>query len=155
MSLSELRDAYLDDDSKYKRTHGLRLLNKRDYVDIYASYRVFRIAELLGVSAYSVVSRILEYYFGSSVDNGDNYQLQLLHMQYSSFELCDTEDEVKFLYSFFSAPSSASALRSVGFDDVTISPSVYRHFDDVVSSNLLTPIKHKDRNSYFQYKLHH
>lgn len=155
LTLSELRDAYLDDDCVRKKTKGIRLLDKRDYLDIYASYKVYCIAKLLNTSAYYVVSRIIDYYFGSSVDHGDNYQLQLLHMQYSAFELCDTEDDVKFLYSFFNSPTSSSSLRSAGYDDVTISPAVYEHFNDVVSSTLKTPIKHKERNSYFQYKLHH
>lgn len=155
LTLSQIRDAYLDDKDKRKKTHGFRLFDRRDYLDIYASYKVHKIATLLCTSDYFVCNRILDYYLGSINDHGDNYQLQLLSLQYSSFELCDNDDEVKFLYSFFSAPSTASSLRAAGYDDVTISPAVYRHFSDVVSSTLITPIKHKERNSYYQYKLHH
>lgn len=155
MSLAQIRDAYLDDDDPRKKVRYTRLLDKRDYLDIYASYKVHKIATLLHTSDYFVTHRILEYYLGSPVDNGDNYQLQLLKLQYSSMELCDTEDEVKFLYSFFSGSSLFSTLRAAGFSDTSINAEVYRHFSDVVSSTLVETVKHKDRNSYYQFKLHH
>ena len=155
LTLSQIRDAYLDDDDKRKKVHGYRLLDKRDYVDIYSSYKVHKIAVLLHTSEYFVSKRILDYYLGSADDFGDNYQLQLLAMQYNAFELCDNDDEVKFLYSLFNGPSTASSLRASGYDDVSISPAVYAHLNDVVSSTLIIPIKHKERNSYIQYKLHH
>lgn len=155
LTLSQLRDAYLDDDNPRKKVRYTRLLDKRDYIDIYASYKVHRIAKLLHTSDYYVTNRILDYYLGSSNDYGDNYQLQLLELQYSAFELCDTEDEVKFLYSFFAGPSTQSALRAAGFNDSSIALDVFQHFNDVVSSTLVETVKHKDRNSYLLYKLHH
>lgn len=155
LTLSQLRDASLDDDDKRKKVRYIRLLDKRDYFDIYTSYKVHKIACMLHTSDYYVTNRILDYYLGSSNDHGDNYQLQLLKLQYSAFELCDTEDEVKFLYSFFAGPSTPSTLRAAGFCDITIASEVFQHFDDVVSSTLFDAVKHKDRNSYYQYKLNH
>ena len=155
LTLSQLRDAYLDDDDSHKKVRYIRLLDKRDYLDIYASYKVHKIATIMSTSDYFVAHRILDYYLGSPVDHGDNYALQLLKLQYSSLELCDTEDEVKFLYSFYSGSSTYSTLRAAGFSDTSINDEVYQHFNDVVSSTLLEPVKHKDRNSYYQYKLHH
>lgn len=155
LTLSEIRDAYLDDRESRKHVRYIRLLDKRDYLDLYASYRVHKIASMLHTSDFFVAQRILDYYLGSSDDHGDNYQLQLLKFQYSSFELCDTIDEVKFLYSFFAGPSTPSTLCAAGFDDLSIVDDVYQHFNDVVESTLVTSVKHKDRNSYFQYKLHH
>lgn len=155
LTLSEIRDAYLDNDDPRKHVRYIRLLDKRDYLDIYASYKVHKIATMLQTSDYFVTQRILEYYLGSPVDHGDNYALQLLKLQYSSFELCDTDDEVKFLYSFFSGPSTSSILRSAGYSDTSINAEVLQHFNDVVASTLVTTVKHKDRNSYYQYKLNH
>ena len=111
LTLSQLRDAYLDDDNPRKKVRYFRLLDKRDYLDIYASYKVHKIATMLHTSDYFVTHRILDYYLGSPVDHGDNYALQLLKLQYSSLELCDTEDEVKFLYSFYSGSSTPRPYR--------------------------------------------
>lgn len=155
LSLSQLRDAYLDDGNPLKKVRYYRLLDKRDFLDVYASYKVHKIATMLHTSDYFVTNRILDYYLGSANDHGDNYQLQLLKLQYSSLALCDSVDEVKFLYSFYNGPSTHSSLRAAGFSDSTIGNEVFQHFNDVVASTLFESVKHKDRNSYYQYKLHH
>lgn len=155
LTLSQIRDAYLDDANSRKHVRYIRLLDKRDYIDIYSSFQVHQIATMLNTSDYFVTQVILDFYLGSASDHGANYQLQLLKLQYSSLELCDTLDDVKFLYSFFSGPSMHSTLHAAGFTDTSINQEVFQHFNDVVSSTLLEPVKHKDRNSYYQYQLHH
>lgn len=155
LTLSEIRDAYLNEDSKYKKIRGTRLFDSRDYLDIYASFKVHQIALLLNTSDYFVAKRIIEYYKGSSSDFGDNYALQLLKLQYDALELCDSEDEVRFLYSFYNSQDSRHALLEAGLSDKPIPLSVVAHFNDIVSLTCVKSIKHKERNSYYQYIIHH
>ena len=155
LTLKELRDAYLDDDSPYKMFPGTCLLDKRDYLDIYASYKVHQIAMLLNASDYFIAQRIIEYYKGSPNDFGDNYALQLLKIQYEALELCDDEDEVRFLYSYYNSQDKRHALLEAGLSDKPIASSVVEHFNDVVASTCIEAIKHKERNSYYQYIIHH
>lgn len=154
LNLSRIHDAYLCADSKYKK-NDLMLVDSREYIDLYASYKVYKISKLLGISAYSVAKRIIEYYKGSAIDEGNNFALQLLNLQYSCLENCDTFEEVRFLYSFFNAPTEVCALGSASLSTRPVSRVVLDHFKGVVASEQFVTVKHKQRNSYYQYHLHH
>lgn len=153
LTLSELHDAYkreLDCSKKCNYT----LLNKNDYTDIYASYRVFRLASLVGHSSFWLARHILLFYRGSA-SHPRNFELMLLNYQYSSLELCDSLQDVQYLYSFFNESTSDAALLSVGFSPHTDLEDARSRFRTVVANSHLTEIKHKDRNSYYQYSLYH
>lgn len=153
LSLSDIRDAYKLPSSD-KKDKCISLVDKTVYVDIYASYKVWKIAQLLHTSSYFVAKRIIEFYKGSETDEGSNYSLQMLKRQYQAFELCSNKDEVKFLYSFFNGRNKADALSSVGLDS-NINQCVIDAFNNIVANTNIQAIKHKDRNSYNLYKLHH
>lgn len=156
LTLNELRDASLRALSKssVKRNPLLSLLDNASYYDVYASYKVFKLSLLMGCSSSDIADHIITFYRGTSV-HPLNFELSLLNYQYSCLEKCDSINDVKFLYSLFNSRSSASALRSAGFDDVTFSPDSVNRFRSVVSETLLKSIKHKDRNSYFQFSKYH
>lgn len=156
LTLNELRDASLRVMSKssVKRNPLVSLLDNSSYYDVYASYKVFKLAQFLGCSSSDIADHIIQFYRGSAM-HPLNFELSLLNYQYSCLEKCDSYEDVKFLYSLFNSRSSASALRSAGFDDVTVSPDSVSRFHAVVSDTLLKSIKHKDRNSYYQYSKYH
>lgn len=156
LTLSELRDASLRVLSKStnKRNPLISLLDNASYYDVYASYKVFKLAQLMGCSSSDIVDHIITFYRGSAV-HPLNFDLSLLNYQYSCLEKCDSFQDVKLLYSLFNSRSSANALRSAGFSDVTVSSDSVARFRSVVSETLLKSIKHKDRNSYYQYSKHH
>lgn len=156
LTLKELRDASLRVLSKSttKRNPLISLLDNTSYSDVYASYKVFKLAQLMGCSSSDIVDHIITFYRGSAI-HPLNFELSLLNYQYSCLEKCDSYEDVKLLYSLFNSRSSASSLRSAGFDDVTVSPDSVNRFRSVVSETLLKSIKHKDRNSYFQYSKYH
>lgn len=156
LTLKELRDASLRFFSKstVKRNHLIRLLDNASYYDVYSSYKVFKLAQFMGCSSSDIADHIITFYRGSAV-HPLNFELSLLNYQYSCLEKCDSFQDVKLLYSLFNSRSSANALRSAGFSDVTVSSDSVARFRSVVSETLLKSIKHKDRNSYFQYSQHH
>lgn len=156
LTLNELRDASLCalSKSRVKRNPLLSLLDNASYYDVYASYKVFKLALLLGCSSSDIADHIITFYRGSAV-HPLNFELSLLNYQYSCLEKCDSNEDVKLLYSLFNSRSSASALKSAGFDDLTVSPDAVKRFRSVVSDTLLKSIKHKDRNSYYQYSKYH
>lgn len=156
LTLHQLRDASLPVLSKSTVKHNciIKLLDNSSYYDVYASYKVFKLAQLMGCSSSDIADHIITFYRGSSV-HPLNFELSLLNYQYSCLEKCDSFEDVKFLYSLFNSRSSASALHSAGFDDVTVSPDSVNRFRSVVSETLLKSIKHKDRNSYYLYSKYH
>lgn len=156
LTLSELRDASLRVLSKscLKRNLVVSLLDNASYYDVYASYKVFKLAQLMGCSSSDIADHIITFYRGSAV-HPLNFELSLLNYQYSCLEKCDSYEDVKLLYSLFNSRSSASALRDAGFLDSSVSPDSVKRFHSVVSETLLKSIKHKDRNSYYQYSKHH
>lgn len=156
LTLSELRDASLRVFSKstVKRNPLISLLDNASYYDVYASYKVFKLALLMGCSSSDIAENIITFYRGSAI-HPLNFELSLLNYQYSCLEKCDSIEDVKFLYSLFNSRSSANALRSAGFKDVTVSPDSVARFRSVVSDTFLKSIKHKERNSYYQYSKHH
>lgn len=156
LTLSELRDASLRVLSKSCHKHNalVSLLDNASYYDVYASYKVFKLAQIMGCSSSVIADHIITFYRGSAV-HPLNFELSLLNYQYSCLEKCDSYQDVKLLYSLFNSRSSASALRSAGFDDVTVSNDSVSRFRSVVSETLLKSIKHKDRNSYYLYSQYH
>lgn len=156
LTLNQLRDASLSSLSKSCRKHNplVSLLDNSSYYDVYASYKVFKLAQLIGCSSSDIADHIITFYRGTSV-HPLNFELSLLNYQYSCLEKCDSYEDVKFLYSLFNSRSSASALRSAGFDDVTVSRDSFSRFYSVVSDTLLKSIKHKERNSYYLYSHYH
>lgn len=156
LTLNELRDASLRVLSKstVKRNPLIRLLDNSSYYDIYSSYKVFKIAQLMGCSSSVIADHIITFYRGTAV-HPLNFELSLLNYQYSCLQKCDSIQDVKLLYSLFNSRSSASALRSAGFSDVTVSSDSVARFHSVVSETLLKSIKHKDRNSYYQFSKYH
>ena len=156
LTLSELRDASLSVLSKTcrKKNAVVSLLDNADYADIYASYKVFKLAQIMHCSSADIADHIITFYRGSAV-HPLNFELSLLNYQYSCLEKCDSYEDVKYLYSLFNSRSSASALESADFSDVEVSASAVNRFHAVVSETLLKSIKHKDRNSYYQYSKYH
>lgn len=156
LTLTELRDASLRvlSKSSVKRNPLISLLDNTSYSDVYVSYKVFKLAQLMGCSSSDIADHIITFYRGSAV-HPLNFELSLLNYQYSCLEKCDSYEDVKLLYSLFNSRSSASALRSAGFDYVTVSPDAISRFRSVVSNTLLKSIKHKDRNSYYLYSKYH
>ncbi len=163
LTLSELHDAYKNSLDSSKKCN-FALLNKHDYGQIYSSYRTFCLARLLDCSSYDIALHVIRFYRGTA-SHPLNFELMLLNYQYSSLELCDSVQDVKFLYSFFNENSPTSALQSAGFpvnsfasqnDFASLGLSdAYDRFLSIVANTHLTQIKHKDRNSYYQYSLHH
>lgn len=163
LTLSELHDAYKNSLDSSKKCNFV-LLNKHDYGQIYSSYRAFCLARLLDCSSYDIALHVIRFYRGTA-SHPLNFELMLLNYQYSSLELCDTVQDVKYLYSFFNENSPTSALRSAGFDVNTFASQndfaslglsdARERFLGVVSNTHLSVIKHKDRNSYYLYSLHH
>ena len=153
LTLFELHDAYKRSLDSSKKCNFV-LVNKDDYGKIYASYRAFTLANLVGCSSFDIAMHVIRFYRGSS-SHVLNFELSLLNYQYSSLELCDSEKDVMYLYSFFNENTSSSALLSAGYSpDANLSDAVSR-FNTVVANSHLTEIKHKDRNSYNQYLIHH
>ena len=158
LTLAEIRDAYLRLDSERKKNDSTVLCIKDVYTNLYASYRVWKIATLLGIGVRSVVRNILQFYRGSA-EQPYNYELYLLSCQYQSQEECDNIDDVQYLCTFYNESSASSALQSCGFDsDFAQSKNfddAFNRFLNVVSNSNIKVIKHKDRNSYLQYSQHH
>lgn len=156
LTLEELRDATLRyfSTSRLKRNPLIRLLENASYYDVYASYKVFKLSQLMGCSSSVIADHIITFYRGSAI-HPLNFELSLLNYQYTCLEKCDSYEDVKLLYSLFNSRSSASALRDAGFLDSSVSPDAVNRFHSVVSETLLKSIKHKDRNSYYQYSKHH
>lgn len=156
LTLSQIRDASLSVISKScrKKNPVISLLDNADYVDIYASYKVFKLAQIMHCSSADIAGHIITFYRGSAI-HPLNFELSLLNYQYSCLEKCDSIEDVKYLYSLFNSRSVASALFSAGFRDCQVSPDSVNRFHSVVTETLLKSIKHKDRNSYFQFILHH
>ncbi len=153
LTLSELKDAYKRDLDSSKKCN-FALINKSVYGKIYSSYHAFVLASILGVSSYDIAIHVLRFYRGTS-SHVLNFELSLLNYQYSSLELCSSEQEVKFLYSYFNESSTESALLAAGYDPYSKLNDAFAHFRKVVAESHLQEIKHKDRNSYNLYKLHH
>lgn len=153
LTLSEIHDAYKRSLDSTKKCNFV-LVNKNDYGKIYASYRAFTIANIMGCSSYDIAMHVICFYRGSS-SHVLNFELSLLNYQYSSLELCDSEQDVMYLYSYFNENTSSSALLSAGYSaDANLSDAISR-FKTVVANSHLREIKHKDRNSYNQYIIHH
>lgn len=165
----ELRKKF-DDPSKkvdYK-------LDNTDFTDIYVSKRIYDISLKTERSPYEVVRYIISYYCGSDFQNieyvGDNlltdgrdkpssnFQLSLLRSQYEAFEMCETDEDVRYLYSFFDGSTIDWSLASVSMNSLDTvelfsSHSIERPKSLVATlarSALINHIKHKDRNSYYQ-----
>lgn len=153
LTLSELHDAYKRELDCSKKCNYI-LLNKSYYTDIYSSYCVFRLASLVGRDSFWIANHILRFYRGSA-SHPANFELMLLNYQYSSLEMCDSVQDVAFLYSFFHEATTESALLSAGFSPHFSLEDARTRFRSVVANSHLTEIKHKDRNSYYQYSLYH
>lgn len=154
-TLSEIRNLYQKEDSPRKHNQDT-LLFPRLYSDLYASYRVWRLACCAGIGVYSVISNILQFYRGSA-SQPLNWELALLRSQYESFELCDTVSDVKFLYRYFNSPYPDYDVLANGLGkstDMEFANAVARFKLCVTQKDLMT-IKHKDRNSYYQYSKFH
>ena len=158
LTLSQIRDAYLRLDSDRKKDKSSVLCCQDVYTNLYASYRVWRLSQIVGCSVHNIISNILQFYRGSAAQPY-NYQLYLLSCQYQSQQDCDTVDDVKYLCSFYNESSSTSALQSCGFDGSFAKSKAFddafNRFLSVVANTNIKVIKHKDRNSYLQYSLHH
>lgn len=153
LTLSQLHDAYKRDIDKSRKCN-FRLLHLNDYTDIYSSFRVFRLACLVGRDSYWLARHVLRFYRGSA-SHPRNFELMLLNYQYSSLEMCDSVQDVQFLYSFFNESSTESALLSAGFSPDANLDDARSRFLSIVSNSHLSEIKHKERNSYYQYSLYH
>lgn len=153
LTLSEVHDAYKSFSDSSKKCN-FALLNKNDYGEIYASYRGFCLARLVGHDSAWLARHVILFYRGSA-SHPRNFELMLLNYQYSSLELCDSVQDVKYFYSFFNESTSEAALLSAGYDPHSDLSDARKRFDSVVANSHLTEIKHKDRNSYYQYSLYH
>lgn len=149
-------------------------LDNRDFTDIYNSKRIYDISQKVCKSPYEVVRYIISYYVGSPfqqvpyvgdnlLTNGrdkpnSNFQLSLLRSQYEAFELCETDEDVRYLYGFFDGSTldwSLADVRRYSLDTEQLfsSHSVTRPRELVASlarQAFVNHIKHKDRNSYLQ-----
>lgn len=150
------------------------LLNNKDFTDIYVSKRIFDIAKRTGKSPYEIARYIISYYCGNDFQPipyvGDNvltdgrdkpnssFQLSLLRSQYEAFEKCETDEDVRFLYSFYDGETvdwslTAVAVNSLDTEQLFSSHSIVRPRELVASfarQAFVNHIKHKDTNSYQQ-----
>lgn len=152
LTLSEIKDAYrrFQDGSKCCQ---YRLFDSSDYSNLYASYRAFKLAQIVGCSSYEIAQHVIQFYRGSAT-KPLNFGLSLLRYQYTCLEQCDSIQDVKFLYSFFNSSSQEDAMLDAGFLDTNVDDALKR-FVSVVENTGQQQIKHKDRNSYYQYSLYH
>lgn len=152
-TLSELRDLYKASSDSSKRSLDY-LVDKKRYTDLSASYRVFKIAQLLHCSSYDVIRHILRFYRGSA-EHPLNFGLSLLRYQYESLELCDSVQDVAYLYSFFNDFGTEDFARNALLPECGSLDDAKKRFASVVEQTHLKTIKHKDRNSYLHYSSTH
>ena len=152
-TLSELRDLYKASSDSSKRSLDY-LVDKKRYTDLYMSFRVFKIAQLLHCSSFDVIRHILRFYRGSS-EHPLNFGLSLLRYQYESLELCDSIQDVAYLYSFFNDFGTEDFARNATLPECGSLEDAQKRFASVVEQTHLKTIKHKDRNSYLFYSSTH
>lgn len=157
LTLSQLKDLSLNFFSKSsnRKVYGYELVERSSYTDVYTSYKVFKLALTCGCSSEDIARHIIRFYRGDAV-HPLNFGLSMLNYQYSVLEECDSEKDVAYLYSLFNAPSAEQALEdahiSLSFDNLN---DAYQRFVSIVDETFLKSVKHKERNSYLQYSLHH
>lgn len=164
-SIYDLRKK-LDDPSKKSDSK----LDNDIFTDIYLSYKVWKLSIELNVELDTLIDYIIDYYIGSdspnhllghlcSINQGvlfqpsSNFQLLLLRLQYQVFELCESEDDVNFVYSLYNYESSAVALAQMSNIYKCSSKCKFKQYNlinAIARKTLVRSIKHKDRNSYYQ-----
>lgn len=151
-------------------------LDNQTFSILYTSKRVYDIAKKCGFRPEYVAKCVICFYTGAYAqdvrpagfelpdDMSSNFQLSLLKSQYSAFELCETDRDVQFLYSFYNGSSLQNVMAVIDdMEALAFQPFVLDDVESYLRPNRdllecyskvqhIDTIKHKDRNDYYRLR---